>query len=538
MSTVSTVSSRAAMAALASPTAGTVVYLTEADREGLFECLSGSSPALDALQGLYITSTTASFYWARAWDGINGRPEWFGATPNNGGADCLSALQACFDLCPVTLLGSKDYWISSTWIVDKAYRSIIAEVNSDQYDTGHGTRLICTNASQDVMQIGPSTVPAGGIANFTRSMKVSGLAVLHSAGVNPPPAGQETNGVCGFRVQYIIGLEAENLTAAENIIGFRCYGVVGSHFRSCSAFRSANAINTGNPDLFYGWYLQGSPPVLAGGNASIYFDSCSTTVGGSPALPGGSIGLYATGNFVDTFIRDFESSALRKGIVIDGQDWNGAGQTNQVDFRLENPVLDTCSQIGIEIVNTNKSCQMEIINPYIGLLAGGTAGMRLNQTGGQIRLQGGRMIGSGDAPAWFISQTDGVEIDGCAASGFGGNQICYVEYSKNFRLLPSINSQYSSASVSALYVRNSSIGYVAPAIKGQNNAFPQGIYLQQTTNSSIVIDPTRIDSACLVGGANAKVIANGLQLTSPGYYATTGLSGVAGAGIQLTGITK
>lgn len=526
------------MAAIASPAAGNTVYLTEMGREGLFECFSGSSPAPDTLQGLYVPSTTAGFYWARAWDGINGRPEWFGAIPNNGGVNCLPALQACFDLCPVTLLGSQDYWISSTWIINKAYRSVIAEVNSDQYDTGHGTRLICTDPSHDVMQIGPTSAPVGGIANFTRSMRVRGLAALHGAGVNPPAPGQETNGVCGFRVQYIIGLEAENLTAAENIIGFRCYGVVGSHFRSCSAFRSANAINTGNPDLFYGWYLQGCPPVLAGGNASIYLHACSATVGGSPALPGGAIGLYTTGNFVDTFIRDFETSALRKGIVVDGQDWNGTGQTTQVDFRLENPVLDTCSQIGIEIVNTNKSCQMEIINPYIGLLAGGTAGMRINQTGGQIRVQGGRMIGSGDAPAWFISQTDGVEVDGCAASGFGGSQVCYVEYSRNFRLLPSINSQYASATVSALYIRNSSLGYVAPSVKGRGSAFPQGIYLQQATNDSIVLDPTRVDSACLSGGANAKVLVNGVQLTAPGYYTTAGLSGIAGAGVQLTGITK
>ena len=540
---VENVTTRAALAALAAPT-GKTSFLAEDGREGLFEFRTGnftSQVAADPLQGLFVASSVvavSSGCWVRIWDEVYGRPEWFGAVTNSGTANCLPALEACVSLCPVTLLGSKDYWITSTWKIDQSYRTIKADVNSDSYNTGHGARIVCTDPSKDVVQIGPSVMPSGGTSTFTRNMKVEGFAVLHSAGVNPPAVGQEANGVCGFRVQYVLNLEADNLISSENIIGFRCYGIVASWFTKCNAFRSLNALSGSSPDLFFGWYLQGTPSILSGGggNASVYFDRCSVTVGNSPALPGGSIGFYAVGNFVDTFVRDFETSALRKGVVLDGQDWNGTGKTTQVDFLLENPVLDTCAQRGIEIINTNRSCQIEISNPYVALLPGGTAGMWINQTGGQIRIQGGRMIGYGDAPAIFISQTSGVEVDGCSISNYGGT-VCYVEYSKNFRISPSINNQDYTSSSAAVYIRDSKFGHVAPSVKGKANAFPQGIYLLYANNDKIVIDPTLVDASCVSGGATNKLQINGTSIVSPGYYTSSGSAGAVGAGISVTGIT-
>jgi hypothetical protein len=537
---VDNVATRSALAAVPSPS-GKVAFLQEAGREGVFEFLSGdfsARVAADTLQGLYVASSSvpaASGCWVRVWDGVNGQPEWFGAVPNSGTSNCLPALNACVSQCPVTQFRSNDYWITSTWVIDTPYRTIISEINSDHYNTGHGTRIICTDPAKDVIQIGPVSPPGGGASNYTRNIKIEGIAALHSAGVYPPGAGQASNGVCGFRVQYVLGLEAVNLMSAENIIGFRCYGVVSSQFIRCVAFRSFPAIVTGEQDLFYGWYLQGSPSILAGGNASIYLDHCSATVGGSPALPGGSVGLYAQGNFVDTFIRDFESSALGMGVLVDGQDWHGTSANTQVDFRLENPVLDTCTQFGILIVNTNDNCQIEILNPYVGLLPGGTAGIRINQTGGQIRVDGGRMIGSGDASALSISQTDGVEIDGCAVSNFGGI-ICYVEYSRNCRILPSINNRNNTTPSAALYVRDTSNGYFAPIIKGKANAFSQGIFVQNTSNN-ITIDPTCVDTTAITGGAANKLIINGISITVPRYYTPSGAPGATGSGIYVTGIT-
>ncbi len=537
---VDNVATRSALAAVNSPS-GKVVFLQESGREGIFEFMAGdfsAQVAADPLEGLYVASSsvpTTSGCWSRIWDGVHGQPEWFGAVPNNGSANCLPALEACVALCPVTLLKSKDYWIPGTWFIDRAYRTIKSEVNSDHYDTGNGARVICTNPAEDVIQIGPTSPPVGGVNSYTRNMKIEGIAALHSAGVNPPGAGQESNGVCGFRVQHVLFFEAVNLLSSENIIGFRCYGVIGSQFIRCAAFRSYDAIPTGEPDLFYGWYLQGSPSILAGGNASIYLDHCSATVGGGPALPGGSIGLYARGAFVDSFIRDFETVSLHIGVAIDGQDWHGASASTQVDFRLENPVLDTCTELGIQIVNTNDNCQIEVLNPYIGLLPGGTAGIRINQTGGQIRIDGGRMIGSGDAGALFISQTDGVTIDGSAVSNFGG-LVCYVEYSRNCRLLPSINNRNNTATT-AMYVRDTSNGYLAPIVKGKAGAFSQGIVLLSNDNHSITIDPTCVDTTCITGGASNKLRINGNSISVPRYYTPGGSAGAAGSGICVTGIT-
>jgi len=76
---VISVTSRAAMTLL-DPTVHTGAYLDEDLRRGVFALRSGTAPN-DPQQGIYVPSSTSGYYWERDWDGVNGRPEWFGAIP-------------------------------------------------------------------------------------------------------------------------------------------------------------------------------------------------------------------------------------------------------------------------------------------------------------------------------------------------------------------------------------------------------------------------------------------------------------------------
>ena len=123
MPTISTATTRIVMASRPGPLAGDVVALTENGREGPFECLAGTTP-VDPSEGLYIASTTPSFYYARIWDGIHGRPEWFGAVAGNPAVDNRTAFDACVALCPTIQFAAADYYISDVWKMNTSARNL------------------------------------------------------------------------------------------------------------------------------------------------------------------------------------------------------------------------------------------------------------------------------------------------------------------------------------------------------------------------------------------------------------------------------
>ena len=536
--TTTTIAALPALPAAASD----VVFVTDVGREGQFICRAGNPPS-DPLQGIYVDSNTPNFYWVRVWDGINAIPEWFGAVTNSnsGGipAANLAALQACVLLCPVTNLTVADYWISSAWKIITQYRTVRGATLSNGYDTGTGTRVICTNAASNVIQVGPDSAPAT-TSDYYRNITVENLNARWGVSLTPPSSGNESTAVKAWLVNYVLNCQIRNCTAWEPIIGFYLYGCVYTKFDDCAVFRS-NTYGGAN-DFFRGFWAQGAPPILAGGNPSIYINRCNVSTGGSPALVSPT-GVFINANFSDIFIDDLETSAVANGIIVDGS--GGASGASKIDLHIRNSVMDQCNGNGIEINALNAMAMVTINGGYIQIndTAASKYGIYIHGSvnEGSVSIGGGIQIISSVGTSntgIYISQQSNVKVDSTVIiEDFfkpvvidGGSQRCDIRATIN-------NPNTGNGTTAAVFINNAVECYIAPSVDGAASVFGQGFLSSSTLLNRATIDPTLFNSTAISGGATNKVLVNSVAIIAPGYYSTAGVASTSGAGVFVTGIT-
>jgi hypothetical protein len=526
------------------PAAGDVVFVNTLGREGLFICRAGTAPS-DPLQGVYVASNTANFYWERDWDNINGYPEWFGAVvnSNSGGipAANLAALQACVVLCPVTNLQTADYWISSTWKIQTQYRTVRGGVMSDGYNTGTGTRVLSVNAAANVIQVGPDSAPAGGTSNYFRNIMVENICARWGVALTPPASGSESTAVKAWLINYVLNCQFKNLAAWEPIIGFYLYGTVYTKFNDCIVFRSESF--GGTNDFFRGFWAQGVPAILPGANPSLFLTRCNASRGGAAALVSPT-GFYANGNFSDIFLDQFETASLHTGIFIDGTGANtGASRLN---LHLRHCILDQCSQNGIYISALNDMSMVSINDGYVQVNDTGVTGKGIWMTGssnnGSVSIGGGIQIISSTGTTnygIYISAQSNVRVDSTAIIEDFYSPVTIDGGSSGCDIRATINNPNTGNGTSAAVTINSAVDcFIAPVVDGAATKFGQGVFSVGTSLNRTTIDPTMFNSAAISGGAANKVVVNSsVAITAPGYYTTAGVAGSSGAGIFVTGIT-
>lgn len=535
-----TVQTRALLKAL--PIIQLCAHLTESGREGLFVLKAGIPPA-DPLEGIYIVSNIGGYYWERAWDGINAKPEWFGAIANSASGAIptgnLAALHACLALCPTTNFAPKDYWISSTFKIDVQYRRVRGSILSDGYNTGTGTRILCTDTSKDVIQVGPDASP-GSTSAFYRNIVVENLCARWAAALTPPGAGSESSAVKAWKVQYVLNCHIANCAAWEPIVGFYFYGAVYTKVDDCTVFRSATF---GGPnDFFRAFWPQGVPAILAGGNPSLYLTRCNVSMGGAPALVDPT-GIYINGDFSDLFIDDFESSAVPNGIVVTGA--GGASAAGKLDLHIRNVVMDQCNGNGIAINAINALGMVTITGGYVQLNDTGASkcGIIINGSlnAGTVSIGGGLQLLSGPGTSntgVYLSQQSNVKIDSTViikdffrpVTIDGGSVNCQIDATID-------NPNTGNATSAAVFINGGERIGIGCSVDGKASAFAQGVYSVGTGLNRSKIDPTLFDPAAINAGAVNKVQINGIQITTPGYYTTAGAAGSSGQGVFVTGIT-
>ena len=257
---------------------GQMAYVAEPGREGLFRCVAGRPPQADPMQGLFVPGARGSRHFARVWDGIAGRPEWFGAQVNDGRADCAPAIEACIVLCPVTQLAQADYFIRRTLVVDRARRTVrgTARYASDE---GQGTRIILQGSAPgihdaDVLLVGSVRKPPGVHDSYPTGIHLSDLTLIRDGASAPHASGDLRRYPAGLRASYLVHCTFARITSLESSVGFYFGGTVYTKVDDCLAQRVMAGQRT-EPDLAAGFFLDGTPEIgLAGGNASIYLDRC------------------------------------------------------------------------------------------------------------------------------------------------------------------------------------------------------------------------------------------------------------------------
>jgi hypothetical protein len=175
----------------------------------------------------------------------------------------------------------------------------------------------------------------------------------------------------------------------------------------------------------------------------------------------------------------------------------------------------------------------------------GTTGKGIWLTGGanngSVSIGGGIQLLSGTGTTnygIYVSQQSNVKVDSTVIVEDFYNPIVIDGGSERCDVRASINNPNTGNALSPAVSINSAVEcYIAPSIDGKAGAFAQGVFSNGTALDRSTIDPTLFSSAAIGGGAVDKVQINSVQITSPDYYTTAGVSGTSGAGIYVTGIT-
>lgn len=437
---------------------------------------------------------------------VAAHPEWWGAARNDSSRDSLPALRACVAAHPVTLLGAADYFIGDTWKIDIPHRRIWG-AGKNWGGPNDATRIIVVSADKDVMQLGFDKAPGGGMNSYLQSVDLRWMELARSAA----PRARDGTSAAGLRVRYTLDCLIEGISADEHTVGFSCVGAVYTHLRDCRAFRSI-AGDRGGSQHFWGFHLDGRASIgLSGGNASLYLNDCGAAIGGSPGLSE-SIGVFLQGGFADTFIQNFETSAIAVGVKVDGMaDVIGAdfARSGHGNLHLLMPILDQTAAASIEITNVSAYAAIDIVDPYLGPSPTALAAIFIHRSKGLVTINGGQAIGwynnvhGGNALGVYGQDADGIGIHGLKLIGFR-RPVSY-ENCQDFTIDAMINNPGEKAVQAAISLLNCGHGQVRSRIKGRADAFPAGIDLRGG-NHHLSIDIAAIDAACLTGGPAATVV--------------------------------
>lgn len=514
---------------------GAVTYLTEVGREGVFIWRSGNFAAqiaADPRKGLYVPSAAAMpsiGCWVRDWDGSSGRPEWFGAVPDDPVADNRAAIRACMELCAVTMLAARDYYIRDTLVLDLSGRSLIGVPGvALNRDVGVGpparmgkrgaSRVILTGpkvVEATVLLLGKTVLPHSDGPELVRDTALRNLVVcrdndgaLRARGSRD---GTASGCVAGIVCSGLSSALIENVSSFDSPVGWYCHGCVYSKWDDCAAWRSTPAADPAG-DFSVGFLIGGYAINYgyAGANASVYFNRCV-----SYDLKGGSIslGLKLFGAIADTYLTQVEVGRCSIGIEIDGRD--AAGHTipveknrSQQNVHLIDPVIDSTSQQGLQLRNLNSSLSVSIVNPYIataGALADISVLGGVDRVEGHVSIVGGMLL-SGGGKGLIAADGVGISVLGTLFRNYG--TPISLSNCGSCRIEPDIYN-YDAVATNALYLKDLRRSSIKPIVRGAAGrpGFAVGIQLDGGENNAI--DPTMVDPDAFTAPAAERKVRYG-----------------------------
>lgn len=437
-------------------------------------------------------------------------PEWFGAKTDNGAADCLPALRACLAAHPVMHLRAADYWMSDTFVVDRPF----VRIRGAGYrgaDQGQGTRLLVRSGSADVLRVGRDRAP-GSVNDFLQGVDIRGMELGRTMPVAPGARGEPA----GLRLRYVLHCQFEGLSARESGIGFTATGAVRTYLRDCIAFRSLPGTT---PGTWRGFQLGGFEEIgLAGTNGSVFVTDCSASIGGAPGVRD-SVGLLLEGGFADTFVINFEATALETGIRIDGAAarMGGRAVSGQANLHLRMPVIDQCGSVGIDVHDTSEYALIELTDPYVAVAPGAAAAIRFAGTRGATTITGGQLIGrsaSGNSAVTGLHarSASGIDVTGLKIADFA--RPVSLTGCTGIALAGQVHNPLVRSAAPAVFLQQCHYIRIALGISGQPRAFATGVILAEAPRGPVSIDAALIEDAAI--GSPPVTIGREARSARPG----------------------
>jgi hypothetical protein len=373
--------------------------------------------------------------------------------------------------------------------------------------------LIAKSGGADVVRVGPERRP-GSVNDFLQGVDMRWLNLTRDA----VPVGAGGHLPAGLDARYLLWCRFEGISCFEHAVGFRAAGLVRCQFHDCAAFRS----RPGRADLpFRGFWLDGMEDIgLAGGNASLFLIGCNASIGGAPQVSD-PVGLLLDGGFADTFIVDFETSAIATGIRAAGRarELGPRATAAHANLHIRMPIIDQCSAVGIEILDTSDHAQIDIAEPYVAVAHGARAGIRFGRVRGSISIANGQLHGRTDASASGVA----IGLEAHDSRGLNVTGLKLLDYRRPIRLascrglaLQGWIGNPTQAGETAVELDTCAQGSVAMQVTGHDAAFPAGITVTGRPDS-LRVDIAAIDPAALSGGEAARLNLAGRPLTEGRY---------------------
>jgi len=450
-------------------------------------------------------------------------PEWWGAVPYLASTLPVSsptysdtAIQAAIgSLASIIRIQGADYYLNAALTMSNSSQ-VMEGVSSTQNGGNGASRFVIKSAVHDGLLVGLASQPAAApttnwiehvaVRHLTIWRTVAPTSIQNTVGFN----GYETSPT-GLRLQWCLGTDIEDVVTMNHSNGFFITGNVDCTLTRCKALRTI-APNGSGFDYFHGFSQDGtvpvSPWVVAGCNASMYYDHC--IAGGTGAtFPGGSVGLAMYGPFSDTFVDRCESALLATGISILGTSSTTTTPDNE-DVKIIGAILDGCATAGISISTTNKATQIRILGCYLGILGGGK-GISIATNAGIISSTGNQIVAA-------ATSVTGIYLSACI-------------------MFSSVNDLITDCSTPVSLVSSSGLNRIESTINNPNLACTNGVTLDATSFRSIIkpivqgsfTNGINLASGagfneCNPSGINAgsnKLIYNGSAVTSVGAFGST-----------------
>lgn len=506
-----------------------VAFVHDSGKEGHFICRAGSVPYTDTYNGLYKASSTAGFYWERLWDKRNARAEWFGIVPNNGGVGTANntriyaALTLVATLGGIVWLSANDYWFDSVVRLDLPYMKLYGMGGYYTDTTAQVTRIISTSGTDQVVELGPSGLPGGGINSFPQGIEFRDAHVTRSVA---PVISSNCRGVL---MRYVLYCTMANITSNGSMIGFEERGTVHSFKINCAGVR-AGAGSGGGTDYFVGHYANGGFSIgAAGGNASLYNVDCTAGCNYGPLqTASGSIGFKADQEFTDVWYWNPETTNFYMAQGVFGND-SGALVFSNTDFAIIHPIHDQFHYVGLYVTDVASAGSVEIEIPYFGPASNARACYWVNSAEGAVRSRGGQYVmgGAPNVQAMILDGVNGCDVVGWPIILEHGNTypVASVNNAKSGRIeLFAKNPTVSAGAIVQIAGTCDAMVYDCKA-SGKAAAFQYGYQVLGTGDVNSEYRVTGLASSCLQA-ANRKLHRNGTPVTAIGLAGTNYAVGV------------
>ena len=256
-------------------------------------------------------------------------PEWFNNTD----------IQLAIDLSHYVLLGAKDYHIKGNITINKSNFTLYG-YGASTYTDGKSTRLIFSNGYLVVGDVGGTVVN-----NFPRNINVGKFTAVPITKTNTAVIGVYgvINGL--FEQIYI-----DSFNAAE---GIYCYKNVHTFYKNIY-------IQSTNQSNFIGFHCGTSDvPILAGNNASLYFENCNYSCAIVDGSENNTIGWLISGAPSDVYLQGCETAMSSVGVSIS----DSSKQVN--DVLIDNCIFDACRRYAMFFGNLTGGGTIQIANTYM-----------------------------------------------------------------------------------------------------------------------------------------------------------------------------